>query len=226
MKAIYLTTVFALASIRIRRITGRVVSTHPIPVGYIRHQTRVGITRCVARNIGDLGKSGAVTTHAALDLHTILLCIVVYPGQINLPLAERLSNKVAWSSQDDGVHDDRSGSRVRRTAIVGDGEGRRITPRGSCTGALPVVLRRRLPSPNDQAQDVTVPSGSVDPEPSKATFKGADPVVGVMDITAIGGWLLVPATMLAMLDTQSIHPRCRRLLDTCRWSRQLTEESV
>ena len=47
-----------------------------------------------------------------------------------------------------------------------------------------------LPSPNDHAHDDTVPSGSVDPEPSKVTVRGAAPVDGVADITAVGGWLL------------------------------------
>ena len=31
---------------------------------------------------------------------------------------------------------------------------------------------------------------SVDPEPSKVTLRGAVPVDGVADMTAVGGWLL------------------------------------
>jgi hypothetical protein len=58
----------------------------------------------------------------------------------------------------------------------------------------------KAPSPNDQAHDVTVPSGSVDPEPSKATLRGAAPVEGRADITAVGGQPLTPARMLAMLE--------------------------
>jgi hypothetical protein len=41
------------------------------------------------------------------------------------------------------------------------------------------------PSPNDHAHDVTVPWGVVDPEPSKVTLRGAVPVEGVADMTAL-----------------------------------------
>ena len=63
------------------------------------------------------------------------------------------------------------------------------------TGPVPLA-----PSPKDQAHEVTVPSESVDPEPSKDTVRGAAPVVGVADMTAVGGKLLTPATMVAMLE--------------------------
>ena len=41
------------------------------------------------------------------------------------------------------------------------------------------------PSPNDHAHDVIVPEGVVDPEPSKVTLRGAVPVGGVAEITAL-----------------------------------------
>ena len=41
------------------------------------------------------------------------------------------------------------------------------------------------PSPNAHDHDVTVPEGEVDPEPSKVTLKGAVPVAGLKDITAV-----------------------------------------
>jgi hypothetical protein len=49
------------------------------------------------------------------------------------------------------------------------------------------------PSPNDHAHDVTVPSGSVDADPLKLTARGATPVVGVADRTAVGGRLTATA---------------------------------
>jgi hypothetical protein len=48
-------------------------------------------------------------------------------------------------------------------------------------GPLPEV-----PSPKDQAQVAMVPSESDDPEPLNTTLRGATPVVGTADITAVG----------------------------------------
>jgi len=43
----------------------------------------------------------------------------------------------------------------------------------------------KAPSPNDHSHDVTAPWGVLDPEPSKVTLKGAVPVEGVADMTAV-----------------------------------------
>ena len=58
---------------------------------------------------------------------------------------------------------------------------------GSGTGDVVTGPVPTAPSPNDHAHDVTVPSGSVDPEPSKVTVSGAVPLEGVADMTAVGG---------------------------------------
>ncbi len=39
-----------------------------------------------------------------------------------------------------------------------------------------------MPSPNDHNHDITLPSGSVDPEPLKVTVRGATPLKGLADI--------------------------------------------
>ena len=52
------------------------------------------------------------------------------------------------------------------------------------------------PSPNDHAHDVTVPLGVVDPEPSNVTLRGAVPVEGVADMTA----LTVPETRQQVMN--------------------------
>jgi hypothetical protein len=43
----------------------------------------------------------------------------------------------------------------------------------------------KAPSPNDHAHEVTVPLGVTDPEPSNVTRRGATPVDGAADMTAL-----------------------------------------
>jgi hypothetical protein len=56
------------------------------------------------------------------------------------------------------------------------------------------------PSPKVQAWDAIVPFGSLDPAELKLTVSGAAPLVGVAEMTAVGGWLAAPATIVAMLE--------------------------
>ena len=59
------------------------------------------------------------------------------------------------------------------------------------TGPVP-----KAPSPNDHAHEVTVPLGLTDPEPSNVTRRGATPVDGVADMTAV----VVPETWKQVMN--------------------------
>src|SRR5438477_300782 len=54
-------------------------------------------------------------------------------------------------------------------------------------GGVPVPEAAVVPSPNESAQVAMASSGSVLPDPSKATARGASPVVGATVSTAVGG---------------------------------------
>src|SRR5216683_5912752 len=55
-----------------------------------------------------------------------------------------------------------------------------------CVALTPVPV---APSPKVQAYETMLPSGSLDPLPLNATWRGAVPLVGLAEATATGGWL-------------------------------------
>jgi len=58
---------------------------------------------------------------------------------------------------------------------------------------LVVAPELELPSPKSHEYELIVPSGSVDPVPSKETISGAVPDVGVAFRTTVGGWFTTEA---------------------------------
>ena len=167
----------------VRRVPTGVVGADAVAVALPGNGRVVGVARDVGPLGGEGSRSSCSRAFAPLDVEESLVRRIVLPGELDQIPGER-GGQSGWRGRRKGVHDDGTRGRARRTAAIGDRQGRRVGPRsrvhvgGQRSRARGAIPERPCPRCHRSV-------GVVDPEPSKVTLRGAVPVEGVADMTAL-----------------------------------------